>query len=560
VGDRPLLLCEYAHSMGNSTGNLREYWELIRARRECMAGGFIWDWADQGLVGSGVEGEPERRWLFGGDFGDQPNDAQFCINGLCWPDRAPHPALHEVAAFYAPVRLLEVSREAPGAPLVLVVHNERHFVDTGDLEFAAFAVGSDGEPLVAQPAPLPLDPVAPQGTARVPLPPACGAVDPGAALLEVTVSLREDTAWAPRGHVLVRRQLQLPDHAQLAVSPPAPEPADRVTVTEASTTFSLAAGPQFEVTISKVTGLICGLRAGGEDLLAAPLEVCLFRAPTDNDRGGSEGTSYAARWLRAGLDRLELAGPAEVELLPGPVVSTAFVLRAAAAAVGQGTEEVAVQEVGGAHFMEKEEQEGREKEGPRQDEGRDADAWRRHRASVRVRSKVSLAGGGVRCTLEIDTSDALPHEASLPAPLRNSLPRCGVRFSVPARLADLAEFLGKGPFENYPDRKWAALHRRFSLPLADFHTPYIVPGENGARCDVSWLELHAQKEAVGSLGGACALRVESIGGGPFCAVSLSPYALEELARRRHDHELEASGRVHVHFDAAHMGVGGDNSW
>ena len=91
--DRPIVMCEYAHSMGNSPGNLVEYWEAVDQYKR-LQGGFIWDWVDQGFLQKTADGE---EWFaYGGDFGDHPNDANFCINGLVWPDRKPQPALWEV--------------------------------------------------------------------------------------------------------------------------------------------------------------------------------------------------------------------------------------------------------------------------------------------------------------------------------------------------------------------------------------------------------------------------------------------------------------------------------
>ncbi|MCS7105690.1 MAG: hypothetical protein NZ954_09055, partial [Thermofilaceae archaeon] len=98
--DRPIIMCEYAHSMGNSTGNLKEYWDIIRRYRR-LRGGFIWDWVDQGLKKRTEEGV--EYWAYGGDFGDEPNDGNFCINGLVWPNRVPHPAIWECKKIQQPV-------------------------------------------------------------------------------------------------------------------------------------------------------------------------------------------------------------------------------------------------------------------------------------------------------------------------------------------------------------------------------------------------------------------------------------------------------------------------
>ena len=100
--NRPIIMCEYAHAMGNSVGNLQDYWDIIEDYRQ-LQGGFIWDWVDQGL--RQVDEEGRVYWAYGGDFGDEINDYNFCINGLIWPDRTPHPALYEVKSVYQPVQV-----------------------------------------------------------------------------------------------------------------------------------------------------------------------------------------------------------------------------------------------------------------------------------------------------------------------------------------------------------------------------------------------------------------------------------------------------------------------
>ncbi|RJS74964.1 hypothetical protein CW712_05710, partial [Candidatus Bathyarchaeota archaeon] len=101
-------MCEYAHSMGNNTGNLKEYWETIR-RYKRLCGGFIWDWVDQGIKRRTENGE--EWWAYGGDFDDEPNDGNFCINGLVWPDRKPHPAMWECKKIFQPVEAEAVDLE-----------------------------------------------------------------------------------------------------------------------------------------------------------------------------------------------------------------------------------------------------------------------------------------------------------------------------------------------------------------------------------------------------------------------------------------------------------------
>ena len=101
-GDRPLIMCEYSHAMGNSNGSLHDYWDAIDTWHG-LQGGFIWDWVDQGLLAEDERGRVY--WAYGGDFGDEPNDKNFCINGLVWPDRTPHPAMFEFKKVAQPVKL-----------------------------------------------------------------------------------------------------------------------------------------------------------------------------------------------------------------------------------------------------------------------------------------------------------------------------------------------------------------------------------------------------------------------------------------------------------------------
>ena len=121
--ERPLIMCEYSHAMGNSNGSLSDYWDAIRSHHG-LQGGFIWDWVDQGL-----DPESKGEWKYGGDFGDQPNDANFCINGLVWPDRTPHPALNEFKKLVQPFKALSFDASS-GA---LEIHNQRDFLDLGDI-------------------------------------------------------------------------------------------------------------------------------------------------------------------------------------------------------------------------------------------------------------------------------------------------------------------------------------------------------------------------------------------------------------------------------------------
>ncbi|GIL52349.1 hypothetical protein Vafri_8240 [Volvox africanus] len=395
---RPIMLCEYAHSMGNSTGNLDQYWAAFDSHPS-LAGGFIWDWADQCLRATATrpEGHKVEYWAYGGDFGDEPNDGQFCCNGLVFPDRSPHPALYEAKAVMAPIAFAWKDDDGGGSgsdaatALTLCVRNKYDICTASNIA-VQWRLLLNGKPLAhpglgtvagaVHAVHAPMDTaiattVAPlldggwyDGGSAGPMPPRSTAVlqlqtsaevltevlrDAATAAataaagsgggngtlprfgsglrleahFEVRAVLRTAVRWAEAGHVVAHQQLPLPKRVDLG---PAERAAAAVLANAAAVTAAAAAAAalphlQYEQDLASGTvtifqsgpnGLhfrICGASGciesysvGGSELLAAPLEPCFFRACTDNDRGGTCGSSYAARWVAAGLDRLRPYG------------------------------------------------------------------------------------------------------------------------------------------------------------------------------------------------------------------------------------------------------------
>ncbi len=261
----PLIICEYSHAMGNSNGTLAEYWDAIESTPG-LQGGFIWEWWDHGLVQRLPDGT--TRWAYGGDFGDEPNDGNFCIDGVVWPDRRPKPALWEHKQLAAPVRVTAVGAAKAGR---LTIRNAQHFAGLGWLR-ARYEVTIDGEP--AGEGVLDLPDVGPGKAADVRLP---DWKAPASRDREAFLTLRFETAmelpWAPAGFEVCWAQIALPSRDRHA-------PARAVD------------GSVVEI---DADGLIV------HELLAAPPRLSLWRAPTDNDRIGG----FAGRWRGWGLDRLE---------------------------------------------------------------------------------------------------------------------------------------------------------------------------------------------------------------------------------------------------------------
>ena len=262
----PLIMCEYSHAMGNSNGTLAEYWDAIESTPG-LQGGFIWEWWDHGLVQDLPDGR--RHWAYGGDFGDEPNDGNFCIDGLVWPDRRPKPALFEHKQLAAPVRIAASPEDVLAGRIE--IENRQDERDLGWLT-ARYEVALDGEVVGA--ADLALPAVAPGGRASVQIPGWQAPPDDGReTFLTITFATAADSDWAPAGHEVA--------WGQLAIRPAAaPSPAT-------------AAEPE-AVELDDDGRLV-------HPLLARPPELSLWRAPTDNDRIFGLGK----RWTALGLDRPE---------------------------------------------------------------------------------------------------------------------------------------------------------------------------------------------------------------------------------------------------------------
>lgn len=291
IDDRPMVLCEYAHAMGNSVGNLKEYWDAIRSHRR-LIGGFIWDWADQGLRKYTADGQ--MFWAYGGDYGDNPNDGNFCCNGLVQPDRKPNPSLAEVKKVYQRIHV------APIDPLhgVFSVTNEYDFVS---LDFAdvTWELTCDGEVLQAgKLAPLTLEPKA---SKQIKIP--WTGVQPQAGTecwLKIGFALADDAPWGEQGHVVAW------DQFPIAFDAPAPLVADlrlmgEVELNQQADAYTIT-GQNFTVTIGNGSGAIESLILDGTELIAAPLAPNFWRAPIDNDNGNKMPRRLSL-WRRAGAKR-----------------------------------------------------------------------------------------------------------------------------------------------------------------------------------------------------------------------------------------------------------------
>ena len=272
LDDRPMLICEYSHAMGNSNGSLDRYLDAFWTE-PAMAGGFVWDWRDQGLAEH--DGAGRFYWAYGGHFGDQPNDANFCINGLVGPDLVPHPVMRELAWGCRPI-----TAEHVGGRRVRVT-NRRFFTDVSDLAMH-WALEVDGTRVERGRIDLELGPGRSK-TLSLPVP---RTLPVGEAYVRVEFRLRRATAWAPRGHVVAWDQIALGGEV---ATPPRRRRSIEVDTTDRG---------------------LAGITIDGDTVVEGDVIGSLWRAPTDNDgvqQGWmSEVQGRRPRWVGWGLDRLRV--------------------------------------------------------------------------------------------------------------------------------------------------------------------------------------------------------------------------------------------------------------
>ncbi len=307
---RPMVLCEYAHAMGNSVGNLREYWDAIRAH-ERLIGGFIWDWIDQGLRKKAPDGT--SYWGYGGDFGDSPNDGNFCCNGLVQPDRKPNPSLAEVKKVYQRIHVTPTDLNAG----VLTVENEYDFRSL-DFVDGSWELTCDGK--IVQQGKLPKLPLAPKQTQKLEIPFTRPDLKAGSEYwLKVTFTLADDAPWANRGHVVAWDQFQIPFDAPGAATV-ALDQMPQVTLREQGKAYTVS-GKDFAVTIGRNSGAIESLLFKGVELVTRSLVPNFWRPPIDNDNGNQMPRRLGV-WRKAGPQRKVKSVTAE-QLAPQLVRITA---------------------------------------------------------------------------------------------------------------------------------------------------------------------------------------------------------------------------------------------
>ncbi len=293
--DRPFIMCEYAHAMGNSVGDLASYWYLIY-RYKHLQGGFIWDWVDQGLKKKVPGNEEEYFWAYGGDFGPPgtPSDGNFCMNGLVAPDRTPHPSLYEVKKVYQYIHVEPVDLNKGKVR----IFNRYDFSDLGDLE-GTWALKENDQ--VLGKGHLPALNIAAGESKEVLIPFSKPPLRPGREYwLEISFRLAKPAAWADKGHEVAWEQFQMPWNTSAGPELSFSSLPELECIEEED--ILLFSGKDFKLVFSKKEATITSFEYKGFELVERGPFPQFWRAPIDNDVGNGMSQRCAV-WRYAGRDR-----------------------------------------------------------------------------------------------------------------------------------------------------------------------------------------------------------------------------------------------------------------
>ncbi len=421
---KPFLMCEYAHAMGNAVGNLQEYWNAIE-KYPRLIGGCIWDWVDQGLRKYDKQGK--WFWAYGGDYGDKPNDGNFCINGLVFPDRKVPPKLWEVKKVYQNIAI------KPDNLLngTVKIHNKYVFTNLNNFNIT-WSLAQDGN--IVQKGKLPPLNLQPGETTTLQIPFQKPPLINGSEYwLRIGFNLKNKTLWAPAGHEIAWQQLKIPYPVGPRPLATLPSAHANLKIRKANGSVKLT-GNNFSVSFDRITGTINSLVYNGREMIAHDSSVgfagpilSVFRAPLDNYR------RYKKQWYKAGLNNLQ-----------------ATVRKFTVKRTGKSSVDVQI---------------------------------------VKYYKGKNNAAFEHTCTYTV-WSNGFIHVTNNIKPINtpSMLPRIGLKMMVNGALENVTWY-GRGPWENYIDRKTSADVSLYHSTVTKQYVPYVRPQSNGNKSDVRWVAL-----------------------------------------------------------------------
>ena len=426
-GSKPFLLVEYCHSMGNGPGDFEDYFQMIQDNDK-MCGGFVWEWCDHAIA-HGTAENGKTIYAYGGDHGEEIHDGNFCMDGLVYPDRTVHTGLLEYKNVYRPVRVVSYDKESGE----LVLHNYMDFDDLKDYVKISYELTQDG--LVISKGILPEFSVAPHGEGKTNL--KINVPENGKCYLKLIYHLKKELPLLDEDHILGFDEIEVSKEdtkCKLAEKwIPKTVVDSELQVNENDTQIHIK-GREFAYTIDKRTALFTEMKFAGREYLNHPMELNIWRAPTDNDM------YIKSEWKKAHYDKAYTRAYT-TEVVQG---KHGVKITSHASVVAETVQKI---------------------------------------LDVTITWKIEAAG-------KIDADIAVTKDDEFP-----DLPRFGVRMFLDKKLSAVRYF-GMGPQESYCDKHQAASHGLYRADVGDLHEDYIRPQENGSHYDCEYVELNNSRYGI----------------------------------------------------------------
>ena len=426
-GSKPFLLVEYCHSMGNGPGDFEDYFQMIQDNDK-MCGGFVWEWCDHAIA-HGTAENGKTIYAYGGDHGEEIHDGNFCMDGLVYPDRTVHTGLLEYKNVYRPARVISYNKESGE----LVLHNYMDFDDLKDYVKISYELTQDG--LVISKGILPEFSVAPHGEGKTNL--KINVPENGKCYLKLIYHLKKELPLLDEDHILGFDEIEVSKEdtkCKLAEKwIPKTVVDSELQVNENDTQIHIK-GREFAYTIDKRTALFTEMKFAGREYLNHPMELNIWRAPTDNDM------YIKSEWKKAHYDKAYTRAYT-TEVVQG---KHGVKITSHASVVAETVQKI---------------------------------------LDVTITWKIEAAG-------KIDADIAVTKDDEFP-----DLPRFGVRMFLDKKLS-AARYFGMGPQESYCDKHQAASHGLYQANVDDLHEDYIRPQENGSHYDCEYVELNNSRYGI----------------------------------------------------------------
>ena len=426
-GSKPFLLVEYCHSMGNGPGDFEDYFQMIQDNDK-MCGGFVWEWCDHAIA-HGTAENGKTIYAYGGDHGEEIHDGNFCMDGLVYPDRTVHTGLLEYKNVYRPARVISYDKESGE----LVLHNYMDFDDLKDYVKISYELTQDG--LVISKGKLPEVSAAPHSEGKINL--KINVPESGKCYLKFIYHLKKELPLLDEDHILGFDEIEVSkDGAKCKLAEKWLQKTavdSELQVNENDTQIHIK-GREFAYTIDKRTALFTEMKFAGREYLNHPMELNIWRAPTDNDM------YIKSEWKKAHYDKAYTRAYT-TEVVQG---KHGVKITSHASVVAETVQKI---------------------------------------LDVTITWKIEAAG-------KIDADIAVTKDDEFP-----DLPRFGVRMFLDKKLSAVRYF-GMGPQESYCDKHQAASHGLYRADVGDLHEDYIRPQENGSHYDCEYVELNNSRYGI----------------------------------------------------------------